>query len=105
MNFDDYFARIHRIHSSPLQPIRDHFEGLVNNNVVGESLVAVPFFVDAGLLYFRKDLLQSAGIDASWLDIVQLVPTNDNYRLVAAAETDGASTGAVPRGWRPAQAT
>jgi hypothetical protein len=30
--------------------------------------------------------------------IVQLVPTNDNYRLVAAAETDGANAGAVPRG-------
>jgi hypothetical protein len=30
--------------------------------------------------------------------IVQLVPTNDNYRLVAAAETDGANTGALPRG-------
>jgi hypothetical protein len=30
--------------------------------------------------------------------IVQLVPTNDNYRLVAAAETDGDSAGAVPRG-------
>jgi hypothetical protein len=30
--------------------------------------------------------------------IVQLVPTKDNYRLVAAAETDGASAGALPRG-------
>jgi hypothetical protein len=30
--------------------------------------------------------------------IVQLVPTNDNYRLVAAAETDGSSAGALPRG-------
>ena len=30
--------------------------------------------------------------------IVQLVPTNDNYRLVAAAETEGASTGALPSG-------
>jgi hypothetical protein len=30
--------------------------------------------------------------------IVQLVPTQDNYRLVAAAETDGANAGALPRG-------
>jgi hypothetical protein len=28
--------------------------------------------------------------------IVQLVPTNDNYRLVAAAKTEGPSTGAMP---------
>jgi hypothetical protein len=30
--------------------------------------------------------------------IVRLVPTNDNYRLIAAAKTDGASKGTLPNG-------
>jgi hypothetical protein len=49
---------------------------------------------------FEVDFAHIPGVDPDRYQpaIVQLVPTNDNYRLVAAAETDGANTGALPRG-------
>ena len=49
---------------------------------------------------FEIDFAHIPGVDPDRYQpaIVQLVPTNDNYRLVAAAETDGANTGALPRG-------
>jgi hypothetical protein len=49
---------------------------------------------------FEIDFAHIPGVDPERYRpaIVQLVATNDNYRLVAAAETDGANAGAVPRG-------
>jgi hypothetical protein len=49
---------------------------------------------------FEIDYAHIPGVDPEKYRpaIVQLVPTSDNYRLVAAAETDGASTKATPRG-------
>jgi hypothetical protein len=49
---------------------------------------------------FELDFAHIPGVDPDRYQpaIVQLVPTNDNYRLIAAAETDGAGTGALPRG-------
>jgi hypothetical protein len=48
---------------------------------------------------FEIDYAHIPGVDPERYQpaIVQLVPTNDNYRLVAAAETDGGK-GAVPSG-------
>ena len=49
---------------------------------------------------FEIDYAHIPGVDPDRYQpaIVQLVATKDNYRLVAAAETDGANTGALPRG-------
>jgi hypothetical protein len=49
---------------------------------------------------FEIDFAHIPGVDPDRYQpaIVQLVPTNDNYRLVAAAETDNANAGALPRG-------
>jgi hypothetical protein len=49
---------------------------------------------------FEIDFAHIPGVDPDRYQpaIVQLVPTNDNYRLVAAAETDGSNTGVLPRG-------
>jgi hypothetical protein len=49
---------------------------------------------------FEIDYAHIPGVDPEKYQpaIVQLVPTDDNYRLVAAAATDGANAHAVPRG-------
>jgi len=50
-----------------------YFERIVTNNTVGETLVGIPWFTDAGLLYFRKDLLEANGFageaPATWDDL------------------------------------
>lgn len=36
---------------------KEHFPAIVSNNTVGGKLLAMPWFTDAGLLFYRKDLL------------------------------------------------
>lgn len=39
----------------------EHFAAMVASGVVGGRLVAMPWFIDAGLLYYRSDLLDKHG--------------------------------------------
>ncbi len=52
--------------------VKEHFPAIVENNTVGGKLVGMPWFTDAGLLFYRKDLLQKYGIGGppgTWRDL------------------------------------
>lgn len=51
----------HLVDLSDIVEPGDHFRTMIDNNTVEGRLVAVPFYGDAGLLYYRTDLLEKYG--------------------------------------------
>ncbi len=66
LQIDVVWAGVLASHLVDLKPFmgeapRDHFPVLIENNTVAGRLVAMPWWVDVGVLYYRADLLQKYG--------------------------------------------
>ena len=70
---------------------KEHFASFIGNNTNGGKLVAMPWFANAGLLFYRKDLLQKHG---------QKVPTTwDELSASAKKIQDAERTGGNDKMW------
>jgi len=55
--------------------MKQFFGRIVENNTVGGRLIGIPFFTDAGLLYYRTDLLEKYGYKAppeTWDELAEM---------------------------------
>lgn len=73
--------------------IANHFAALVENNTVDGKLVGIPFYTDAGMLYYRTDLFekyQIANPPATWTELETAAKTiMDGERAAGNAEMWG----------------
>jgi trehalose/maltose transport system substrate-binding protein len=61
----------HLLDLAPHLDTAGHFAEVVRNNTVGGRLVAMPWFASAGLLYYRRDLLEAHGrrVPETWQEL------------------------------------
>ncbi len=52
------------VDASPVVEQADYFPGIWDTNVIDGELYGVPWYVDTRLLFYRKDILAQAGVDA-----------------------------------------
>ena len=71
---------------------KEHFPAIVANNTVDGKLLAMPWFTDAGLLFYRKDLLEKYGVKppATWDDLAAAAKKiQDGERAAGSADFQG----------------
>jgi len=68
-------------HAADLKPyfteaeLKEFFPRIVQNNTIRGKLTSIPFFTDAGILYYRKDLLEKYGYrnpPRTWAELEQM---------------------------------
>lgn len=62
----------------PEDVLEAHIQPIAQNNLVDERLVAIPWFTDVGVLYYRTDLLEAHGFDAppsTWDELEEMAAT------------------------------
>ncbi len=55
--------------------LKEFFPRIVQNNTIRGKLTSIPFFTDAGILYYRKDLLEKYGFKnppRTWVELEQM---------------------------------
>jgi len=76
------------------ETIEQHFDAIVDNNTVDRRLVAMPWFTDGGILYYRADLLEKYGKEppVTWQE---LTDTANEIQDAERAEGNGRMQGFV----------
>jgi trehalose/maltose transport system substrate-binding protein len=73
--------------------IKQHFPRIIENNTVGGKLVGWPFFTDAGVLYYRTDLLEKYGYKEppkTWEELAEMAKKiQDGERKDGKADFQG----------------
>ena len=97
LNVDVVWPGIIKDHLLDLTPFskgaeKEHFPAIVANNTVGGKLLAMPWFTDAGVLYYRKDLLDKYGEKAptTWAQLTATAQkVMDGERKAGNADMQG----------------
>lgn len=85
VNFKKYFKEAE---------INEHFSRIIQNNTVNGQLVSMPFFTEAGLLYYRTDLLEKYDFKEppkSWEKLAQMAKQIQDANSRAASQTSRAT--------------